>query len=117
MIEGTWIPVVAEMAGQPFPDAILKTMKLAMREGTYTVHVGEKVDRGTIKLDPAANPAAIDITGTEGPNQGTTFLAIYELSGDSLRICYDLAGAARPTAFATAPDTKQFLVTFRRESR
>ena len=33
------------------------------------------------------------ITGTEGPNRGKTFPAIYELKDDTLRICDDLSGA------------------------
>ena len=43
------------------------------------------------------------ITGTEGPNHGRTFPAIYELKGDTLRICYDLSGAKRPTEFKSIP--------------
>ena len=34
----------------------------------------------------------MDITGTNGPNKGKTFLVIYELKGDELRVCYDLSG-------------------------
>lgn len=35
MMEGTWIPVDAELAGQRFPDEILKTMTLVMKDGRY----------------------------------------------------------------------------------
>ena len=115
MMEGTWLPVEAELAGQKFPDEVLKTMKLTMSDGKYTVKVGEQVDEGTVKLEPAAKPKAMDITGTEGPNKGKTILAIYELNGDTLRICYDLAGKKRPTEFKTVKDTQQFLVSYKRE--
>ena len=57
----------------------------------------------------------MDVIGTDGPNKGKTFLAIYELEGDMLRICYDLAGKTRPTAFATEQGTKLFLVRYRRK--
>jgi hypothetical protein len=53
--------------------------------------------------------------GTDGPNKGKTFLAIYELDKDSLKVCYDLSGKARPTEFKTKPDTTLFLVTYTRE--
>ena len=115
MIEGTWLPVAAELAGKKFPDEVLKLMTLTISDGKYTVTVAKQIDQGTIKLDPAAKPKAIDITGTEGPNKGKTFPAIYELTGDTLRICYDLAGKTRPTEFKTAKDTKQFLVSYKRE--
>ena len=68
----------------------------AYREGRkYTVLVGEGRDEGTVKRDPAKTPKTMDITGTKGPNEGKTFLAIYESKGDELRVCYDLSGANR----------------------
>ncbi len=114
-MEGTWLPTSAELAGKPFPDKILQTMKLTMASGKYTVTVGEKSDQGTVKLDPAKKPKAMDITGTDGPNKGKTILAIYELTKDTLKVCYDLGGQGRPTEFKSTPETKHFLVTYRRE--
>jgi uncharacterized protein (TIGR03067 family) len=114
-MDGTWLPVAAELAGQKFPDAVLKSMKLIMSDGSYTVHVGDTIDKGTAQVDAAATPKSIDIAGTEGPNKGKTILAIYELSGDTLRVCYDLTGKQRPTEFKTAKDTQQFLVTYKRD--
>jgi uncharacterized protein (TIGR03067 family) len=81
----------------------------------YTVTVGQAVDRGTVKLMPSATPRAMDITGTDGPNKGKTFLAIYERKGDTLRICYDLSGKKRPTEFKTAAGTQLFLVEYKRQ--
>ena len=68
--------------------------------------VGNEPDRGTYTLDATSKPKGMTITGTEGPNNGKTFPAIYELEGDTLRICYDLSGAKRPTKFATVAGTK-----------
>ena len=72
-------------------------------------------DRGTYTLDSDAKPKGMTITGTEGPNRGKTFPAIYELNGDTLRICYDLSGAKRPTEFKTSAGTKLYLVTYNRQ--
>jgi uncharacterized protein (TIGR03067 family) len=55
------------------------------------------------------------ITGTGGPNVGKTFPAIYEIKGDTLRICYDLSGAQRPTEFKSVAGTKLYLVTYTRK--
>jgi uncharacterized protein (TIGR03067 family) len=114
-MQGTWKPVSAELAGKPFPDEVLKTMKLVMADGKYTVTVGDKPDEGTVKLDPANTPRAMDITGTRGPNQGKTILAIYGLKDTTLRICYDLSGKARPKEFKTKADTQLFLVEYKRQ--
>jgi uncharacterized protein (TIGR03067 family) len=115
-MQGTWKPVTAELGGKPFPDEILKTMKLVLTDGKYTVTVGEQADEGTVKLDPARSPRAMDIVGTKGPNQGRTILAIYELKDDTLRICYDLSGIGRPKEFKTQPDTQLFLVEYKRQT-
>jgi uncharacterized protein (TIGR03067 family) len=116
-IQGTWLASTAEFGGQKFPDEVRKSIKLVIKDGKYTVTVGREPDKGTSKMDPSANPKAMDITGTEGPNKGKTMLAIYELKGDTLRVCYDVSGKKRPTEFKTAADTQLFLVTYKREKR
>src|SRR4051812_31381661 len=116
-LEGTWLPSAAELGGKKFPDEVRKTIKLELKGDQYTVTVGTQPDRGTCKLDPSAKPKALDITGTEGPNKDKTILAIYERDGDTLRICYDLSGKARPTEFRTKAGTRLFLVTYKREER
>lgn len=116
-LQGSWKPVTAELGGKPFPDAVLKTMKLVVADGKYTVTVGEQPDEGTVKLDAAKKPRAMDIMGTKGPNEGKTIPAIYEVTDSTLRVCYDLSGKARPTEFKTKADTQLFLVEYRREKR
>src|SRR5689334_21791018 len=98
-IQGDWVPVKAELAGQPMPDAVLKTISLKLTKNEYDVLVAGKPDKGTWTVHPAAKPKSMKIVGVEGPNKGKTFPAIYELSGDTLRVCYDLSGAKLPTEF------------------
>jgi len=116
-IQGTWLASTAELGGKPFPEEVRKSIKLTIKDGKYTVTVGKIPDHGTSKLDPSAKPKAMDITGTEGPNKGKTFQAIYELDGDTLKVCYDLSGKGRPTEFKTAEGTQLFLVTYTREKK
>jgi uncharacterized protein (TIGR03067 family) len=113
-IQGTWSPAKAELAGQPMTEAVLKTISLKLENGKYEVFVAGNPDRGTYTIDPASKPKGMSITGTEGPNNGKTFPAIYELKGDTLRICYDLSGAKRPTEFKSIAGTKLYLVTYNR---
>ena len=114
-VQGTWLASTAELGGQKFPDEVRKSIKLVIKDGKYTVTVGDRPDKGTTKMDSSAKPKTIDITGTDGPNKGKTMLAIYELNGDTLRVCYDLSGKSRPTEFKTTAGTQLFLVTYDRE--
>jgi uncharacterized protein (TIGR03067 family) len=112
--DGTWKPISAEFAGAKYPQQVLDMMKLILKGDKYTVDVGGQMDEGTVTRDPGKSPKTMDITGTNGPNKGKTFLVIYELKGDELRVCYDLSGESRPKEFATKAKTKLFLVTYRR---
>ena len=77
--------------------------------------MGEHPDRGTYTIDSNTKPKSMSVTGTEGPNIGKTFPAIYELKGDTLRICYDLSGEKHPTEFKSVAATKLYLVTYNRK--
>jgi uncharacterized protein (TIGR03067 family) len=116
-VQGNWTPAKADLGGQPMPEAVLKTISLKLENGKYEVFVGNSPDRGTYTIDSTSKPKAITVVGTEGPNNGKTFPAIYELKGDTLRICYDLSGAKRPTEFKSVAGTKLYLVTYVRKKK
>jgi len=112
-VEGTWILVTSELGGKKLPDEGLKDSRLILTGGRYSF----QNDYGTYKValpEQAGSPTPMDIVGTDGPNKGKTILAIYELSGDTLRICYDLGGKQRPSEFTTHAGTSQFLVLYKR---
>src|SRR5438874_13673779 len=50
-LQGTWLPTKAELAGQPMPDAVLKTIRLELADGKYVAYVGDEPDKGTYTLD------------------------------------------------------------------
>jgi uncharacterized protein (TIGR03067 family) len=114
-IEGTWLPTEAELAGEKFSDEVLKSIKLVLKGDEYTATVGENADKGTFTIDPAKDPKALDIKGTDGPNKGKTFLCIYKLEKDTLKVCYDLSGKNRPTEFKTKSDTQLYLAVYKRD--
>jgi len=69
---------------------------------------------GTIEIDTSKKPKRFDLTFTEGPHEGSRSLGIYELNGDTWRICLGLAGKTRPRKFAAAPGTGHALETLER---
>ncbi|HWF20455.1 MAG TPA: TIGR03067 domain-containing protein [Verrucomicrobiae bacterium] len=114
-VQGTWAPAEAILGGKPMSVAILKTISLKMHSGKYEVLVAGNPDKGTYQIDSASKPTGMTIVGTEGPNRGRKFPAIYEIKGDTLRICYDLSGAKRPAEFKSIPGTRLYLVTYNRK--
>jgi uncharacterized protein (TIGR03067 family) len=114
-IQGTWIPVKAEMGGVPMGNDFLTNTVMNLDGGKYVVTVSGSPDKGEYTLDPASKPKTMDITGTQGPNTGRKLLCIYELDGNTLRICYGLGGSPRPTEFKSPSASKYFLVTYQRK--
>ena len=112
-MQGAWTAVKAELAGRPMPPAFLKSIMLKLDSGKYEVSVGGKLDRGTYTLDHATIPKAMTLRGTEGPNEGKTFLCIYRIEGETLEVCYDLSGKKTPTEFTTK-GTELYLATYAR---
>jgi uncharacterized protein (TIGR03067 family) len=117
-LDGVWKPAQAVLGGQPMPPTVLASITLSLRGENYEVVVmtekGRSPDTGRVQFDETAKPKGMTITGVEGPNAGKSFPAIYELEGDTLRICYDLSGAKRPEDFKSPAGTKLYLVTYRR---
>ena len=115
-LQGSWIPVKAELGGQPLPSDVLRKITLTLTNQNYEVTItGEQSDSGTWSIDTSTKPKGMTIVGTKGPNAGKTFPCIYDIKGNTFRICYDLSGAKRPTEFKTASGTKLYLVTYNRK--
>jgi uncharacterized protein (TIGR03067 family) len=114
MLDGTWIPVEAELGGTKLGTGALSNFQLVIHNNHYEV----PGDVGRIELISAEDKDglhAMDVIGTDGANKGKTFPAVYTLDGDTLRICYDLSGKARPAALATEQGTRLFLVQYARK--
>lgn len=110
---GDWQMIKAQLGGKELAPEVVKALKLSLTGDKY-VATAESKDEGTVKYLPDTSPPAMVITGTAGPNKGKTFPAIYEFHGDTLKICYDLSGKARPTEFKSKPGTQLFLATYQR---
>jgi uncharacterized protein (TIGR03067 family) len=67
-----------------------------------------------IKIYPAAQPKTLDSTFAAGDSKGQTLLAIYELKGDELRVCFANPGKPRPTEFTSTSGSGQSLYVAKR---
>jgi len=111
-LTGTWKVEKATLGGQDMSES-LKSLVLTIEEGKYKL----VTDTGTIAIEPEKKPKVMTIKGTDGPNKGKTFPAIYEVDKDTLTICYDLSGKETPTAFESKAGTRTLLATYKREKK
>jgi uncharacterized protein (TIGR03067 family) len=114
-LAGTWLPKEVSIGDAKLDGATLANTQLVIEADRYTVTSGESVDKGTLKFDAKATPKTMDIVGTEGPNKDKSILAIYELDGDKLTVCYSLEPGVRPAEFKSAGDSKRVLAKYERK--
>jgi len=57
------------------------------------------VYEGILELDSSATPRRLNMKFDLGPEKGNTNLGIYELDGDTWRICLATHGSIRPSTF------------------
>jgi uncharacterized protein (TIGR03067 family) len=115
--EGTWQVVSLEVDGNKVGEAdARKITVINAADGTWTVEAdGTVVARGTRVIDPTKKPRAVDLTVTEGQDQGKTLHGIYEFSGDDTRkVCLAPAGKERPTEFAAPSGSGHILAVLNR---
>jgi uncharacterized protein (TIGR03067 family) len=117
-LQGTWEAVSAARNGGAAED--LKGHRLTFSGERFTItSKGKMIYQGTYTIDSSQKPATIDFKNTAGQMKGRTWLGIYQLAGERLKICdnADDVSRARPTAFVTERGSGQVLVDFNRSKR
>ena len=99
---GEWTMASGERDGQAIPDEFRTGLKRTVKDDEYIVTKdGETIGKGKFTLDPSKKPKTIDITLSEGEQKGMVIRGIYELDGDTFKICYAQPGVDRPKEFVT----------------
>jgi uncharacterized protein (TIGR03067 family) len=101
LLHGTWTVGELEVDGQSAsvpPDA-----RVVIKGSRFSSLGMGAVYEGTLELDASAKPARIDMKFDKGPEKGNTNLGIYQLDGDSWKLCLATRGTVRPATFASAP--------------
>jgi uncharacterized protein (TIGR03067 family) len=111
---GTWQMKEGVAAGEALEADTVKALQLEMTDGKYTLKGAENIDRGTWVIRTGQKPFEMDIKGTEGAHKDQAILAIFELDGDKMRVCYDLSGQTRPKTFESKANTTLFLASYER---
>ena len=116
--KGAWTYRSIESGGNQVPAEVFKAVVLTIEGDKFAVKDGDKVvQAGTLRLDPTKTPKAIDAKVSEGQNEGTVMLGVYEFDGDEFKACFDPEGKKRPTAFKSEPESPNFLANYKRSKK
>jgi uncharacterized protein (TIGR03067 family) len=114
-LQGAWEVASAEMNGGPMVPDDLGGTTVTIRENTYQVAKNTVMDHGRFTVVADRQPKAMDIHAETGPWAGRVLLAIYEVTADTLRVCYAVEGSKRPKVFTTEPDSGRLVITYKRK--
>ena len=90
---------------------------LVLKGKRFASFVAGKLVHGDFKIDPLAKPKTIDIIFTEGPGKGHSQKGIYELEGDTQKICIAMPDQPRPTEFVTTPENQHIIEVLKRREK
>jgi len=116
-LQGEWETIAVEINGKALDKADFKGDLLYVKSNTYVLTSAKKSMAGTFLIDPLKKPRTISTEVTSGDNKGVKSLGIYELSGDTWKLCYVTAPNKRPTEFKTEPGSMRALVIYRKVKR
>ncbi|MFY7874654.1 MAG: protein kinase domain-containing protein, partial [Pirellula sp.] len=104
-IQGTWQVVFSEEEGISPPPEALRGIRFLITKDKVITELGGRKLESTYTLDASTSPKSIDLT-----SNGRTELGIYDLQGDTLRLCHSESTNLRPTAFDSQPNSVNDLV-------
>lgn len=109
--EGTWQVTLLEVGGNKAQNEAYETMTFVFKGKKYEQKIGDDiVEAGTQDLDPSKTPKHMDVQVTDGDAKGKKQLAIYEINGDILKMCFaPHESTDRPLKFDSKVANHQYL--------
>ncbi len=112
-VQGDWIAAELIANGNRLDADALANIKLNIKGNDYSVDTENGPSTGTFKLITSSSPKSMDVTTLDG----NELPAIYEISGDTFRVCYAVNGGSRPTELKSAEGSDHVSVTYKRKSK
>jgi uncharacterized protein (TIGR03067 family) len=119
-IQGRWVAEKVVVSGADAGENETTTLVINgdFVSWTYVKRMGNtaksSTDNYTYKLDPSKKPAEIDLCPTEGTLKDKVFPSIYEVDGDTLKVCRTQPGQKRPKEFASKEGSDDVLLVLKR---
>ena len=103
-LEGEWAMLAGVFNGAALRQDMVDWCRRITRGNVTSVMAGpQTMLKATFTLDQSKNPAAIDYINLEGSNKGKRQAGIFELTGDTLKVCIAAPGRPRPADFTSKP--------------
>lgn len=112
-VQGDWVPTQVVADGRALPTDTLASAKLTIKGNGYALETPDNSSQGRFKLVESTSPKAMDVT----TDSGDEIPAIYEAGADTLKVCYALNGAARPTEFKSTEGSDRILTVYKRKQQ
>jgi uncharacterized protein (TIGR03067 family) len=117
-LQGTWLLVAMESDGHEVEAEDFKDWKAVYEGNRVTLWSGERVRRrGIVTLDSSRKPKAINTWDQDGPYEDQTVPGIYEIDGETLKVCFARPGQERPKEFTTNAGTGFVSCVYKRQKR
>jgi uncharacterized protein (TIGR03067 family) len=114
-LQGSWQFESLEEDGKKVAGDELKQRTLFFGADIFLMRRGsELLQAGNVQVNPAKTPRSINAIVSKGENKGRVMLGIYELKGDTLRLCLDIEGEERPKDFKAAEGSKRLIAVCKR---
>lgn len=113
-LEGEWEMVAGVFNGVAMKQDMVKWVRRVTRGNITTVVAGPQVMlKADFILDQSKEPHTIDYNNLEGPNTGKPQSGIFDLRGDTLRICMAAPAGKRPDVFSSKSGDGRSFTTWR----
>jgi uncharacterized protein (TIGR03067 family) len=99
-LEGTYSVTLLKKGGKEAGKEDTQKTKIRFKGESLSIIIGNEEKSTQIKVDASKQPHAIDITPSEGPDKGKTYLGIYKYEKGELAIAFVKAGD-RPKEFTS----------------
>jgi len=115
LFQGEWAMVSGVAEGAPIPDAACKQIRQVFKGDQMTGTIsGTMYWKLKFVIDPSKSPKTIDYAITGGPAAGSRQMGIYEIDGDTCKLCVGKLNGGRPKSFDAGPHSGDTASTWKR---
>jgi uncharacterized protein (TIGR03067 family) len=110
-LQGNWQCENMVRGGEKAPEQDIKSTSLTVQGERWSVMIGGREEKGKFMEDATKKPKEITFTSDDG----TERKGVYEVEGDTLKICVSEPSEARPTELDSKAGSTNIYFVFKRK--